>query len=169
MRWECSHCRFRCRGDLSTKYEAAEEAGKALDLIEYVAGIFGLKKGEHYRFRLSQGDRANGEKYYKNDAAWEKAESLLRELMKKRGGEFEEAKDEAAFYGPKIDVQMKNANGKEDTEIRSPPDRSATLTVRSRSAVARGYPCRFTAWAPNTYQRSLARVARSANATSART
>lgn len=99
----------------ATEEQAAEEAGKALDLIEYVAGIFGLKKGENYRFRLSQGDRANTEKYYKNDAAWEKAESLLRELMKKRGGEFEEAKDEAAFYGPKIDVQMKNVNGKEDT------------------------------------------------------
>lgn len=99
----------------ASEEQAAEEAGKALDLIEYVAGIFGLKKGEHYRFRLSQGDRTNTEKYYKNDDAWEKAESLLRELMKKRGGEFEEAKDEAAFYGPKIDVQMKNVNGKEDT------------------------------------------------------
>jgi threonyl-tRNA synthetase len=44
-----------------------------------------------------------------------KGRGLLRKLMQKRGSEFEEAKDEAAFYGPKIDVQMKNANGKEDT------------------------------------------------------
>jgi threonyl-tRNA synthetase len=61
------------------------------------------------------GDHANTEKYYKNDAAWEKGESLLREVLQKRAGKFIEAKDEAAFYGPKIDVQMKNVNGKEDT------------------------------------------------------
>ena len=95
--------------------QAVEEMGKALDLIEFVNKIFGLEYGKDYRYRLSQGDRANTEKYYKDDAGWEKAESLLRELMKSRGVEFEEVKDEAAFYGPKIDVQMKNANGKEDT------------------------------------------------------
>jgi threonyl-tRNA synthetase len=99
----------------ASEEQAVEEIDKALDLIEYVTGVFGLNKGEHYRFRLSLGDRANTEKYYKNDAAWEKAEDLLRALMKKRGGAFEEAKDEAAFYGPKIDIQMKNVNGKEDT------------------------------------------------------
>jgi threonyl-tRNA synthetase len=95
--------------------QAADEVSKALDLIEYMAGVFDLKLGEDYRFRLSLGDRANTEKYYKNDAAWEKSEDLLRKVMQKRSENFEEAKDEAAFYGPKIDVQMKNANGKEDT------------------------------------------------------
>lgn len=99
----------------ASEEQAVEEAGKALDLIEYVAGVFGLKMGEHYRYRLSMGDRANAEKYYKNDAAWEKAEDLLRKHLVSRGCEFEEAKDEAAFYGPKIDIQMKNVNGKEDT------------------------------------------------------
>lgn len=99
----------------ATEEQAVEEAGNALDLIEYIAGIFGLKLGVDYRYRLSLGDRTNTEKYYKNDAAWEKSESLLRELLTKRVGEFEEAKDEAAFYGPKIDIQMKNVNGKEDT------------------------------------------------------
>jgi len=99
----------------ASEEQAVEEAGKALDLIEYLAGIFGLKLGVDYRYRLSLGDRANTKKYYKNDAAWEKSEVLLRNLLKGRVGEFEEAKDEAAFYGPKIDIQMKNANGKEDT------------------------------------------------------
>lgn len=99
----------------ATEEQAVEEAGKALDLIEYVAGVLGLKLGEHYRFRLSLGDRSNTEKYYKNDEAWEKAEDLLRKHLQSRGSDFEEAKDEAAFYGPKIDVQMKNVNGKEDT------------------------------------------------------
>ncbi len=95
--------------------QAAAEIEKVLELIEFVAGTFGLVKGENYRFRLSLGDRTNTEKYYKNDAAWEKGESLLRALLVKRGEKFEEAKDEAAFYGPKIDIQMKNVNGKEDT------------------------------------------------------
>ncbi len=95
--------------------QAVEEIGGALDLIEYVCSIFGLKLDVDYRYRLSLGDRVNTEKYYKNDEAWEKGESLLRDLMKRRGSNFEEAKDEAAFYGPKIDIQMKNVNGKEDT------------------------------------------------------
>lgn len=99
----------------ASEEQAADEVGKALDLIEHMAGVFGLKLGEDYRYRLSLGDRANSEKYYKNDAAWEKSETLLRQVMEKRGEPFEEAKDEAAFYGPKIDVQMKNVNGKEDT------------------------------------------------------
>lgn len=99
----------------ASEEQAVEEAGKALDLIEYMAGVFGLKIGENYSYRLSLGDRSNSEKYYKNDEAWEKSEDLLRKLMQSRGVEFTEAKDEAAFYGPKVDIQMKNVNGKEDT------------------------------------------------------
>lgn len=95
--------------------EAVEEIGKALDLIEYANGVLGLEMGKDYNYRLSMGDRKNTEKYYKNDAGWDKAEDLLRKLMKARKVKFIEAKDEAAFYGPKIDIQMKNANGKEDT------------------------------------------------------
>jgi threonyl-tRNA synthetase len=99
----------------ATEEQAVEEISKALDLIEYVTSIFNLKLDVDYRYRLSLGDRNNTEKYYKNDAAWEKGEDLLRKLMRKRGSKFEEAKDEAAFYGPKVDIQMKNVNGKEDT------------------------------------------------------
>ncbi|MEK7509449.1 MAG: threonine--tRNA ligase [Patescibacteria group bacterium] len=99
----------------ASEEQAADEAGKALDLIEHMAGVFGLEYGKDYRYRLSLGNRSNTEKYYKNDAAWEKSEGLLREVLQRRGSEFEEARDEAAFYGPKIDIQMKNVNGKEDT------------------------------------------------------
>tara|TARA_B100000745_G_scaffold300564_1_gene255366 strand:+ start:53230 stop:54450 length:1221 start_codon:yes stop_codon:yes gene_type:complete len=95
--------------------QAIEEIGGALDLIEYIAGVFGLEMGKDYWYRLSLGDRNNTEKYYDNPDAWEKSEDLMRELMHKRGSKFVEAGDEAAFYGPKIDVQMKNSNGKEDT------------------------------------------------------
>ncbi len=99
----------------ASEEQAVEEMGKALDLIEYANGVLGLAMGEDYRYRLSLGDRNNTKKYFKDDAGWEKAEGLLRELMKGRKVDFEEAKDEAAFYGPKVDVQMKNVNGKEDT------------------------------------------------------
>ncbi len=99
----------------ASEEQAMEEIGAALDLIEDVAGIFGLAHGKEYHYRLSLGDRNNTEKYFKNDAAWEKGETLLRELLQKRDSTFVEAKDEAAFYGPKIDIQMKNVNGKEDT------------------------------------------------------
>ncbi len=95
--------------------QAVDEIGGALDLIEYVNTIFGLKMGEDYWYVLSMGDRENTEKYYKDDAGWDKAETLLRDAMKKRGANFTEAKDDAAFYGPKIDVNMRNVNGKEDT------------------------------------------------------
>jgi threonyl-tRNA synthetase len=95
--------------------QAMQEVNGALDLIEYVANVFNLVHGTDYWYRLSLGDRADSEKYYKNDAAWETGESMLRALLEKRGSHFVEAKNEAAFYGPKIDIQMKNTNGKENT------------------------------------------------------
>ena len=97
------------------KNQAGEEVGRALDLIEYIAGVFGLKLGENYSYRLSLGDRKDEAKYYKNDLAWEESENLLREVLKKRGSNFVEVNGEAAFYGPKIDIQMKDARGKENT------------------------------------------------------
>lgn len=99
----------------ASEEQAVEEMIGALNLIEYANGVLGFKKGSDYWYRLSLGDRGNTEKYYKDDEGWEKAENLLRDAMKAKGIEFKEEKDEAAFYGPKIDIQMKNANGKEDT------------------------------------------------------
>jgi len=95
--------------------QAVAEMAGALDLIEYVAGVIGLTLNKEYWYRLSLGDRNNTEKYFKNDAGWEKGEKLMRDMLKKRKCDFVEVEDDAAFYGPKIDIQMKNANGKEDT------------------------------------------------------
>ena len=95
--------------------QAGEEIDEALDLIEYAATLFGFKIGENYSYRLSLGDRKNKEKYYKDDKAWNEAEGILRKILRNRKSRFIEAKDEATFYGPKIDIQMKNARGKEDT------------------------------------------------------
>lgn len=94
--------------------QAAEETAKALDLIEYISGIFGLELGKDYSYRLSLGDRNDEEKYYKNDEAWDRGEAVLREVLQGRGS-FTEAPGEGAFYGPKIDVQMTDVRGKENT------------------------------------------------------
>lgn len=99
----------------ASEEQAVSEIGEALDLIEYVAGVFGLSQGDDFTYRLSLGDRADSEKYYDNPGAWETGEKLLRELLIARGCSFVEAKGEGAFYGPKIDVQMRNVNGKENT------------------------------------------------------
>ncbi len=95
--------------------QAKDELKQVIDLIEYVSSVFGLKKGTDFSYRLSLGDCANTEKYYKNDVAWEQAEKVLRETLQELEAPYVEAHDEAAFYGPKIDVQMKNVSGKEDT------------------------------------------------------
>ncbi|MEM6998186.1 MAG: threonine--tRNA ligase [Patescibacteria group bacterium] len=100
---------------ICTPDQAAGEVAGALELIEHIAGVFGLNRGDDYRYRLSLGDRSDDSKYFKDDAAWNDAESKLRTVLSERGDDFFEAEAEAAFYGPKIDVQMKNVLGKEET------------------------------------------------------
>jgi len=100
---------------IARKEQAVKEINDVIDLIEYVSNLWGLKPGDDYRFRLSLGNRADDKKYYKDDAAWDFAENVLREVLDTRGSMYFEAEDEAAFYGPKIDVQMKNVHGKEET------------------------------------------------------
>jgi threonyl-tRNA synthetase len=95
--------------------QAKSEVAGVLDLIDFVIQTFGLSKGGDYSYRLSLGDRSDDTKYFKNDEAWEIAENNLRDVLTERGDKFTEALGEAAFYGPKIDVQMKNVMGKEDT------------------------------------------------------
>ncbi len=97
------------------KEEAVNEINNVLDLIDYIASVLGLKAGVDYRYRLSLGDRKDTKKYYKDDKAWDFAEEVLRNVLKKRKAPFFEAEKEAAFYGPKIDVQMKNFAGIENT------------------------------------------------------
>ncbi len=99
----------------ANKDQAQAEVQKALDLITHVAGVFGLKKGEDFWYRLSLGDRKDDKKYFKDDAAWDEAEEVLRKVLKNQDVKFTEAENEAAFYGPKIDVQMKDVRGIENT------------------------------------------------------
>lgn len=94
---------------------AKEEIIAVLDLIDFVNHKFGMVKGDEYRYRLSLGDRKDKKKYYKDDAAWDHAEKLLRDVLEETESPFYEAPNEAAFYGPKIDVQVKNIAGHEET------------------------------------------------------
>ena len=95
--------------------KAEKEINDVLDLIDHMAKILGLEPNINYRYRLSLGDRKDSKKYYKDDKAWDYAENILRKVLKERKAPFFEAEKEAAFYGPKIDIQMKNFSGKEDT------------------------------------------------------
>jgi len=95
--------------------QAKSEVSLALDLIEFIADEFKLEQGKDYWYRLSLGDRADTKKYYKDNRAWDEAEQKLREVLKERKAHFQEAANEAAFYGPKIDIQMKDARGQENT------------------------------------------------------
>ena len=86
-----------------------EEVGKVLNLIfEVYLKDFGFSR-ESFTFRLSLRDKNNKEKYIDNDEMWETAESQLREILKDLNIDFYEAEGEAAFYGPKIDIQIKTA------------------------------------------------------------
>jgi threonyl-tRNA synthetase len=95
--------------------QAMNEINGVLDLIEYVSATLGLDTGSNYRYRLSLGDRKDSTKYYKDDEAWDFAEDVLRRVLIQRKASYFEAEKEAAFYGPKIDIQMRNFAGKEDT------------------------------------------------------
>jgi len=110
--------RLFCLADahiICQREQAVDEINNVLDLIEYVASVLGYKAGENYRYRLSKGDRADDKKYFKDDEAWDFAEDVLRKVLVNRKASYFEADNEAAFYGPKIDIQMKNVAGKEDT------------------------------------------------------
>ena len=95
--------------------EAKNETRLALDLIDFIAAKFKLKQGKDYWYRLSLGDRTDDKKYYKDDQSWDEAETKLREVLQERQAHFVEAANEAAFYGPKIDIQMRDLRGKENT------------------------------------------------------
>ena len=86
-----------------------EEVGKVLNLIvEVYQKDFGFPSSA-FQYRLSLRDKNNKEKYIDNDEMWETAESQLREILKELNIDFYEAEGEAAFYGPKIDIQIKTA------------------------------------------------------------
>ncbi|MEG3227371.1 threonine--tRNA ligase [Streptococcus suis] len=95
-----------------TPEQIQEEFKKALQLIIDVYADFNLND---YRFRLSYRDPEDKEKYYDNDEMWENAQRMLKGAMDEMGVDYFEAEGEAAFYGPKLDIQVKTALGNEET------------------------------------------------------
>ncbi|WP_141431991.1 threonine--tRNA ligase [Bacillus sp. 03113] len=89
-----------------------DEFKRVVNLVMEVYKDFDLKE---YSFRLSYRDPADTHKYFDDDEMWEKAQSMLKEAMDDLGLDYFEAEGEAAFYGPKLDVQVKTALGKEET------------------------------------------------------
>ena len=92
--------------------QIGEEFKKVVSLILDVYRDFGIKE---YKFRLSLRDPMDKEKYFDDDNMWNEAESKLREVLNELGCEYYEAIGEAAFYGPKLDVEVKPAVGPEVT------------------------------------------------------
>ena len=92
-----------------------DEVGKVIKLIfEVYLNDFGFER-DRFSFRLSLRDKKNTEKYIDNDKMWETAEEQLRKILKELDIDFYEAEGEAAFYGPKIDIQIKTALGHDVT------------------------------------------------------
>lgn len=107
--------RCMCQNDAHlfvTPEQIGEEFKKVVNLILETYKDFGIKD---YKFRLSLRDKEDKEKYFDDDEMWNNAESKLREVLDSLGVEYFEAVGEAAFYGPKLDVEVKPAVGPEIT------------------------------------------------------
>ncbi len=98
-----------------TPEQVEEEFKRCLELSYYFLDCLGMR--EDVSFRFSKRGKANKSKYIDNDKAWNETESLMKKILDDIGIEYVEADDEAAFYGPKLDVQARNVYGKEDTII----------------------------------------------------
>ena len=107
--------RCMCQNDAHlfvTPEQIKEQFKEVVNLILDVYKDFGIK---NYKFRLSLRDKEDKEKYFDDDEMWNEAEAKLREVLNELGVEYFEAIGEAAFYGPKLDVEVKPAVGNEIT------------------------------------------------------
>jgi threonyl-tRNA synthetase len=95
-----------------TPDQIKEEFSSVMKLVEQAYRDLSITK---YSYRLSLRDPANKEKYVDNDAMWELGESVLREALDGLGLKYKEARGEAAFYGPKLDIQLADVMGREET------------------------------------------------------
>lgn len=100
---------------ICTKEQIESEFKRCLDLSYYILDALGMRKDVTFRF--SKRGKAKSDKYIDNDEAWNKTEAMMKVILDDLGLDYVEADDEAAFYGPKLDIQAKNVHGKEDTLI----------------------------------------------------
>jgi threonyl-tRNA synthetase len=99
-----------CRPD-----QLSDEFKGVVDLVQFMLSTLGILEDVTYRF--SKWDPANKEKYVGSEESWESAQSQMKQILDELNLPYHEVEGEAAFYGPKLDVQMKNVFGKEDTMI----------------------------------------------------
>ncbi len=103
-------------GHLACTPEQLEQEFKGcVDIMLYMMKAIGLDKDISYRF--SKWDKNNKEKYIGSEEEWEKVQGVMKNILDNLGIDYTEADGEAAFYGPKLDVQIKNVYGKEDTLV----------------------------------------------------
>ncbi len=95
--------------------QLAQEFKGCLELAKYMLEVLGL--AEECTYRFSQWDPNNTEKYEGTAEQWEEAQAIMKNLLDEIGLDYKIGIDEAAFYGPKLDIQIKNVHGKEDTLI----------------------------------------------------
>ena len=95
--------------------QCEEELKACFDLNYYILKTLGLQ--DDVTYRLSKWDPANKKKYLGDEEYWESTQAMLRQILVEKGVPFVEEEGEAAFYGPKIDIQAKNVYGKEDTMV----------------------------------------------------
>ncbi len=100
---------------ICTKEQVEEEFKRCLDLSYFILDALGMR--EDVSFRFSKRGKSKSDKYIDNDEAWNNTEAMMKVILDDLGLDYVEADDEAAFYGPKLDVQTKNVYGKEDTLI----------------------------------------------------
>ncbi|MEG2202213.1 MAG: threonine--tRNA ligase, partial [Christensenellaceae bacterium] len=98
-----------------TPQQLESEFMGVVDLIKYVMGCIGIENDITYRF--SKWDPNDAKKYIGNPQLWNEVETVMRGILDHIGLSYKEAVGEAAFYGPKLDIQFKNVFGKEDTII----------------------------------------------------
>ncbi|MGL5379037.1 threonine--tRNA ligase [Clostridium sp.] len=98
-----------------TPEQLEDEFRGCVDLINHIMTTLGIDGDISYRF--SKWDPKNKEKYIGAPEDWEKTQSLMKNILDHIGLDYKEAEGEAAFYGPKLDIQFKNVHGKEDTII----------------------------------------------------
>ena len=101
--------RQMCQNDAHIFVTRNQIKSVVADVMSLILDVYKDFRISDYKIRLSLRDKDNKEKYYDDDEMWEKAESELREIVKESGFEYYEAEGEAAFYGPKLDVQIKTA------------------------------------------------------------
>ncbi len=100
---------------ICTKEQVEDEFKRCLDLSYYILDALGMRDDVTYRF--SKRGKSKSDKYIDDDKAWNNTEAMMKVILDDIGINYVEADDEAAFYGPKLDIQIKNVHGKEDTLI----------------------------------------------------